>query len=61
MKFIFKIIKRVIISSFLLYLFNYFFGTYHILIPINLYTVSFVSFFGWIGLVGLILFKCLLL
>ena len=57
MKTLFKIMKKIIISSFLLYIFNYFAVSFNFVIPINLFSVAIVSIFDVIGLIGLILFK----
>ena len=61
MKFILKCFKRIVIGSFLLYLFNYFAVTYHFVIPINLITLFVVSIFDVFGLIGLIIFKCIIM
>lgn len=61
MKYLFKILKRIIISSFLLYIYNYFAISYNLAIPINVFTVVFVAFFGLFGLLGLLVFEILIL
>lgn len=57
MKILFKVIKKVIISSFLLYFYNYIAIKFNMIIPINLANISIVSLFGGFGLIGLIIFK----
>lgn len=57
MKMLFKIIKKVIISSFLIYIYNYIAINYNMIIPINFMNISIVSIFGGFGLIGLIIFK----
>lgn len=57
MKILFRFIKRIICSSFLIYIYNYFFIKYDMIIPINFFNLIIVSFFGSFGLIGLILFK----
>ena len=60
MKLLLKCIKRIIVGSFLLYVFNYFAVVYHFVIPINIITLGVVSVFDVFGLIGLILFKCIM-
>lgn len=57
MKMFFRFIKRIIISSFLLYIFNYFAVMYDFIVPINVFTILFTSLFGVYGFIGLVLFK----
>ena len=52
--------KRIIISSFLLYLVNLISIQFNFIIPINTINLSVVSTLGISGLVGLIVFKFLL-
>ncbi|MBQ6134782.1 MAG: pro-sigmaK processing inhibitor BofA family protein [Bacilli bacterium] len=61
MKVIRFIFKKVIYSAFLLYGYNFISTYFHFAIPINFYTLSFVSFLGSSGLIGLSLFKYLIL
>lgn len=61
MKFLFKIVKKVIISSFLLYMYNYFAINFNMIIPINFANISIVSIFGNFGIFGLVLFKYFIL
>lgn len=53
-KFILKIIKRVIISSFLLYGYNLLIQPLGFIIPINIVTVGLISIFGIPALFSLI-------
>lgn len=57
MKTIFKLIQRFIISSFILYIFDYFSIDYNCFVPINFITIVIVSYFGFFGLIGLVIFK----
>lgn len=61
MKILFKIIKKVIIAAFILYIYNYFAVNFDLLIPINLFSLIIVYSFGFFGLIGLILFKYFIL
>ena len=57
MKKIIILIKKIIMSCFLLYSYNYIAVNFNLAIPINYITVFVVSFLGPIGLCGLIFFK----
>lgn len=57
MKLLFKILKKIIISSFLIYIYNYVAIKFDLIIPINFINISIVSLFGGFGLIGLVLFK----
>ena len=61
MKLLWKVIKRVVISAFVLYVFNYFSINYNFILPINIFSLSVVSFFGTFGFFGLIFFKLFIL
>ena len=61
MKVLFKILRKVIISSFLLYIYNFFAINFNMIIPINIITVLIVSFFDLFGLLGMIFFKYFIL
>ena len=54
LKFIFKIIKRVVISSFLLYAYNILMQPMNLMIPINIFTVLALSILGVPALLCLI-------
>lgn len=53
MKKIYGLLKRIIISAFLLYSFNLVMSPLNILIPINLFTVSILVVLGIPGLISL--------
>lgn len=61
MKFIIKLMKRVILSAFLLYGYNLIAVNFNMIIPINVYTVGFVSILGIPSVFALILFKVFIL
>lgn len=61
MKILFKIIKKIIITSFVLYIYNYFAVNFGITIPINIFSFIIVYFFGIFGLIGLVIFKYLIM
>lgn len=54
-------IKKVLFAGFLLYGYNLIATQFNMIVPINVYTLSIVSFLGSSGLVGLTLFKYLIL
>ena len=54
LKFIFKIIKRIIISSFLLYAYNLLVQPIGLIIPINIFTVGALTILGVPALLALI-------
>lgn len=60
-KILFKVLKRIIIGSFLIYFFNYFAIDFNMIIPINFANIFIVSFLGNFGILGLILFKCFIM
>lgn len=61
MKLFVKIIKKIIISCLILYIFDFFSIKYNFIIPINFFSTVIVSLFGTFGLIGLFLFKILIL
>ncbi len=61
MRLLFKTMKKIMIGSFLLYLYNYFAVSYDLAIPINLYSLSVVSLFDIFGLVGMVIYKIMIL
>ena len=61
MFFIFKILKRFIFSSFLLYGYNLIAVNFNLVIPINLFNVIIICVLGVPSLIGLIIFKILVL
>lgn len=55
------IIKRVVLSAFILYGYNLIAVNFNMIVPINYYTVGFVTLLGAPALVALVLFKILVL
>ena len=58
---IFRLIKRFIVSMFVLYGFNIISSNFNMMVPINIYTTSFVLLFGFPGLFTLVIFKFFML
>ncbi len=58
---IFRLIKRFIVSMFVLYGFNIISSNFNMMVPINFYTTSFVLLFGFPGLFTLVIFKFFML
>ena len=58
-KFIFKIIKKIIISIIILYGYNIATQSFNLNIPINIFTVSIVTIFDGSGFLGLVAFYLL--
>ena len=56
-----SIIKKVIFSAFILYGYNLIAVNFNMTVPINVYTLSFVTFLGSPALIALILFKIIAL
>lgn len=61
MKLLVKLVKRVIFSAFLLYGYNLIAVNFNMIIPINVYTIGFVSVLGIPSVLALILFKVFIL
>lgn len=59
-KFIFKIIKRIVISSFLLYAYNLLVQPIGLIIPINIFTVGALTILGVPALLSLIFIMVLI-
>ncbi len=55
MKYLYKLLKKVIVSFGILYAYNLLMHHFNLPIPINLYTLSFITVFGIPGFVGLII------
>lgn len=55
------LLKKVILSAFILYGYNLIAVNFNITLPINAYTLSFVTFLGTPALIALILFKIIVL
>ena len=51
------LVRNVIISGFILYGYNLIAVQFNMIIPINIFTLSFVTFLGAPALVALVLFK----
>ena len=61
MKKIFLVIRRFVISAFVLYGYNLFSVNFNMIIPINIVTLGIVFLLGAPGLIALVLFKIVLL
>lgn len=61
MKFIFRILRRIILRTFLLYGYNLIAVNFNMIIPINIYTIVFVTVLGIPSILALLLFKILVL
>lgn len=61
MKKLYYILRRIVISAFVLYGYNLIAVNFNLLLPFNIITVSTVTFLGSSGLFGLVLFKYLFL
>lgn len=61
MKKLYCILKKVIISSFILYGYNFISSNFNLILPINVISVVTVSVLGSSGLFGLVLFRYLFL
>lgn len=61
MKIIVKLVKRIVLSAFLLYGYNLISVNFNMIIPINIYTVVLVSILGVPVIFALLLFKILIL
>ena len=55
------LVRNVIISGFILYGYNLIAVQFNMIIPINIFTLSFVTFLGAPALVALVLFRILVL
>lgn len=58
---LFHLIKKFILSAFILYGYNLIAVNFNVTIPINFYTLLFVTFLGSPALIALILFKIIVL
>lgn len=61
MKFILFVVKKIILSAFILYGYNLIAINFNMIIPINVYTLGFITFLGSPALIALVLFKILAL
>lgn len=57
MKIILKFLKKIIISCFILYGYNYISYRFNLILPINIFNILLISFLGPFGLIGLVFFK----
>lgn len=57
MKFILFVVKKIILSAFILYGYNLIAVNFNMIIPINVYTLGFITFLGSPALIALVLFK----
>ena len=55
------IIKKIIFAGFLLYFYNIIFVHFNMMLPINTFSLSIVSILGPYGLLGIIMFKYMIL
>lgn len=58
---IFRLLKKIILSAFLLYGYNLIAVNFNLIIPINIFTVGIVSLLGIPSMMALILFKVFIL
>ena len=58
---LFSLIKKIILSAFILYGYNLIAVNFNVTIPINYYTLFIVTFLGSPALIALILFKIIVL
>lgn len=61
MRFILFVVKKIILSAFILYGYNLIAVNFNMIIPINVYTLGFITFLGSPALIALVLFKILAL
>lgn len=61
MKLIIKLVKRIIVGIFLLYGYNLIAVNFNMIIPINMFTIGFVTVLGIPSIFALLLFKILVL
>lgn len=61
MKFVIIMIKKMILGAFLLYGYNLIAVNFNMIIPINFYTIIFVTILGIPSILALLLFKIFIL
>ena len=61
MKVVKYILKRVIYAGLLIYGYNTLAVQFNLLLPINYFSLGYLSFFGVTGMISLVLFKYLIL
>ena len=54
-----RILKRIIMGSFIIYAFNLIAVNFNIVLPINMWTIIFTSIFDFIGISVLLIIKIL--
>ena len=59
MKFMLFVVKKIILSAFILYGYNLIAVNFNMIIPINVYTLGFITLLGSPALIALVLFKIL--
>lgn len=57
LKLILKYVKRIVFGAFIIYTYNMIAVNFNMIIPINLWTVLFVSFFDFPALATLVILK----
>ena len=57
---IFWFFKKIIKSLLFIYTYNSFFIGSNVLIPINIFTVVFISFFGVYGIIGIVVLSLII-
>lgn len=58
---VFRLLRKIILSAFLLYGYNLIAVNFNLIIPINIFTVGIVSLLGIPSMMALILFKVFIL
>lgn len=61
MKKVFNLLYKVVLSAFVLYGYNFIAVNFNAVVPINFFTLLLVFFLGAPGMVGLVLFRILVL
>lgn len=61
MKGLLILVKRVVLSAFILYGYNLIAVSFNSVIPINIFTILMITILGVPGMIALVLFKLLLL
>ena len=60
-KFIFNVVKKLILGLLLLYAYNMIVYPLNVTIPMNVFTIVFVTILGFPGMIGLCLFSLFIL
>ena len=61
MKMLFQLVKKIIVSGFILYGYNLIAVNFNMILPINVITLLFLTFLGTPSLFALVLFRILFL